>query len=515
MTLRSSIVPLAALALLAAAIPSARADVHLPHVLANDMVLQREMPIPVWGWASPGEEVTCELGAGKVTAKADGDGKWIVRLPAMPAGGPYDLTVHGHNTLKLTGVFVGEVWLCSGQSNMEMGINMVKDSKAEIAAANHPEIHLFLVPKTKAGLAATDVDAKWKVCSPASIVEGGWNGFSAAAYFFGREIQKELGVHVGLIESSWGGTRIEPWTPPEGFAAVPALKGYAEDIKRADADYAKGYSAALDQLEAAIAEARKAVADHKPYPPIPQPKLQHRLESNSAPTGLYNGMIYPLAPYAIRGALWYQGESNNGDGMSYYDKMQGLIKGWRTVWNEGDFPFYFVQIAPFNYNSDHSHLAAIWNAQLASLCIPNTGMAVTTDIATLNDIHPPNKQEVGRRLALWALARTYGKSNVIYSGPLFKSLKVDGAKIAVSFDDIGTGLVTRDGKDITNFEIAGADGKYVPAQAKIEGNTIIVSADGITAPTQVRFAWDQLAQPNLMNKEGLPASPFSSADLPH
>ena len=492
----------------------ARADVRLPHIIASDMVVQRDAPIPVWGWADAGEEVHCELGSSKASATADTSGHWLVRLPALPAGGPFELTVRGHNTLKQTGILVGEVWLCSGQSNMEMGIAMSKDAKEEVAAATHPEIHLCLVPKTKAGFPMADVDAKWKVCTPATVAEGGWNGFSAVAYYFGREIQKTLNVPVGLIESSWGGTRIEPWTPPEGFAAVPALAPIGEDVGRANEEYGTAYAASLDRLEAAIGEARKAVAEHKPYPALPQLTLQHRLNSEGAPTGLYNGMIHPLVPFGIRGAIWYQGESNNGDSMSYFEKMKGLIAGWRKVWNKGDFPFYFVQIAPFNYGGDSTREAGIWNAQLASLSIPNTGMAVTTDIATLNDIHPPDKQDVGHRLALWALAKTYGKSDLVCSGPLYKSMKADGGKIIVTFNFIGSGLATRDGKDVSNFEIAGADGKFAPAQAKIDGERVVVSAEGISAPTQVRFAWDQLAQPNLINKEQLPASPFSSADLP-
>jgi sialate O-acetylesterase len=493
----------------------ARADVHLPHVIASAMVVQRDAPIPLWGWADPGEEVQCELGPSKASATADADGHWLVKLPALPAGGPFELTVRGHNTLKLTGILVGEVWLCSGQSNMEMGIAMSKDAKTEVAAADHPDIHLFLVPKTKAGLPMPDVDAKWKVCTPATVAEGGWNGFSAAAYYFGREIQEKLHVPVGLIESTWGGTRIEPWTPPEGFAAVPSLAPIGEEVKRANETYDKAYGAALNQLEASIAEARKAIAEHKPYPVFPQLTLQHQLNSEGRPTGLYNGMIHPLVPFGIRGAIWYQGESNNGDGMRYFEKMQGLIAGWRKLWNEGDFPFYFVQIAPFNYGPDATtREPGIWNAQLASLSIPNTGMAVTTDIATLHDIHPPDKQDVGHRLALWALAKTYGKSDIVFSGPVYKSMKVDGDKIIVTFDSTGTGLATRDGKDVSNFEISGADGKFVAAQARLDGDRVIVSAEGLAAPAQVRFAWDQLAQPNLINKEQLPASPFSSADLP-
>ena len=491
----------------------ASADVRLPHVIGNDMVIQRDAPISIWGWADPGESVTCELGQAKATATANAEGEWKVQLPALPAGGPLEMTVQGHNTVKVSGILVGEVWICSGQSNMEMGVGVSKDGKQEIAAASHPQIHLFLVPKKTAGKPTRDVDATWKPCNPATIAEGGWGGFSAVAYYFGREIQDALGVPVGLIDTSWGGTRIEPWTPPAGFAAVPALKSIVEKIEQADATYRRDYAAALDKLETGLAVSRKALSAGNALPPLPQASAHHNLDSNGEPTGLYNAMVAPLVPFSFRGALWYQGESNNGEGMLYYEKMKALIGGWRQIWNTGDFPFLYVQIAPFKYGGAPTQLPGIWNAQLASLSIPNTGMAVTTDITTLNDIHPPNKQDVGKRLALWALAKTYGKKDLVYSGPLYKSMKIDGNKIAVSFDNIGSGLATRDGKDLAGFEIAGADGAFVAAQAKIDGDRVIVSADGVSAPTQVRFAWDQLAQPNFMNKEQLPASPFSSAEL--
>ena len=493
----------------------AGAAVRLPHVIASDMVLQRDVPVPIWGWAEPGEKVTCEMGQAKATAVANAQGEWLVKLPAMPTGGPLEMEVRGQNTLKLTGILVGEVWLCSGQSNMEMGVAMSKNAKTEVAAADHPQIRLFLVPKKTSGQPLNDVEATWRVCSPATIAQGGWNGFSAAAYYFGRELQQTLKVPVGLIESSWGGTRIEPWTPPAGFAAVPALKAVGDKVEQANGAYTKAMTAALEQTEAAVRAARKALADGKPIPPIPTPNVRHSLERNTDPTSLYNAMIHPLVPFAIRGAIWYQGESNNGEGMLYFEKMKALIGGWRQVWKQGDFPFYYVQIAPYKYGIAPTQLPAIWNAQLAALSIPNTGMAVTTDIATLNDIHPPNKQEVGHRLALWALAKTYGKKEYVCSGPLYKGMKIDGGKIVVSFDHVGTGLDASDDMDLTHFEIAGEDGKFVSAKATMEGERVVVSAEAVPAPANVRFGWDQLAQPNLANKEGFPASPFNTAELPH
>ncbi|MCE9608992.1 MAG: sialate O-acetylesterase [Chthoniobacter sp.] len=496
----------------------ASAVVRLPRVIGSDMVLQREVEVPVWGWAAPGESVTCELGQAKVTAVANAQGEWMVKLPPLPAGGPFAMEVRGQNTLKLTGILVGEVWVCSGQSNMEMGVAMAKDAKQEVAAAAYPQIRLFLVPKKTAGRPQPDVEATWRECSPTSIAanfpQAGWGGFSAVAYYFGRELHQTLKVPIGLIESSWGGTRIEPWTPPSGFAAVPALKAVSERVEQANTGYVKSATAAIDQLETAIANARKALASGGPLPAIPVLNVRHPLEGNADPVSLYNGMIHPLVPFAIRGAIWYQGESNNGEGMQYFEKMKALVGGWRQVWKQGDFPFYYVQIAPYKYGVAPTQLPAIWNAQLAALSIPNTGMAVTTDIATLNDIHPPNKQDVGKRLALWALARTYGKKEYVFSGPLYRSMTIEGGKIVLSFDHLGTGLDAADDLDLTHFEIAGEDGKFFAAKAVMVGEHVVVSADTVPAPKNVRFGWDQLARPNLANKEGFPASPFNTTELP-
>lgn len=487
--------------------------VSVPVIFSNNMVLQRDMPVPVWGWAKPGERVTCEMGGGKVTGEANADGQWMLRLPAMPAGGPFEMEVRGENTLKFTGVLVGEVWVCSGQSNMEMGVGMSKDGKKEVGGASHAKIRLFLVPRRASGRMMGDVEARWKECSPASIVEGGWNGFSAVAYYFGRELQEVLKVPIGLIESSWGGTRIEPWTPPVGFAGVPELRGIGEKVEVANADYVKATGAVLERVEQAVKLARRELAEGKAMAPISVVIPKHRLEGSGDPSSLYNGMIHPLVPFGMRGVIWYQGESNNGEGMLYLAKMKALIGGWRKVWGQGDFPFLYVQIAPYKYGLGRMELPMIWNAQLAALTIPNTGMAVTTDIATVNDIHPPNKQEVGHRLALWALAKTYGKPEYVFSGPIYRGMKVSGNQVTVAFDEVGTGLDAMDDLDLTHFELAGEEGTFFPAKATIVGEMVVVTAEGLEAPTRVRMGWDQLARPNLGNKEGFPASPFSSAEL--
>ena len=473
-----------AASLLAMCLPrEAEARLRLPAVIGSGMVLQRDVPLTIWGWADAGEEITVVIGENKGVATADAQGRWRVKLAAMKASAePLRMTVAGKERIELTDILVGEVWLGSGQSNMQMSVASSANGAKEIAAAENPKIRLFLVPLVPSGTPAEDVKASWKTCNAANVPS-----FSAVAYFFGRELQKELGVPVGLIASSWGGTRIEPWIPPAGFASEPELQ------KERD-----GIAAALAAFEKA-----------------PEPKPKHPLNSNGAATGLYNGMIHPLVPFAIRGALWYQGESNLGAGMRYHTLMRGLIQGWRATWGQGDFPFLFVQLAPFKYKAKDTVLPEIWEAQTETLKLPNTGMAVTTDIATVNDIHPPNKQDVGRRLALWALAKTYGKTNLVFSGPLFESMKVERSRVRLNFSNVGGGLVTRDAKMLTDFFVAGADKKFFPALATIVGGEfLVVSAPQVPNPVAVRFGWNQTAEPNFGNQAGLPASPFRTDRWP-
>ena len=495
------------------------ADVRLPQIFGSKMVLQRDIELPIWGWADPGEKVTVEIGNNKAQATANGKGQWMVKLSRMKAGGPVDVVVKGKNTIRLTDVLIGEVWVATGQSNMEMGVTEVVNSQQEVAEANYPQIRLFMVRWSTSAWPVSDfiepVDfyEKWRICNPENITKGEYGGFSATAYFFGRELHKQLGVPIGLIDSSWGGTYIEPWTPPEGFAAIKADE-ITRQIEYANKIYQKTVQDTLVQLESWLQNARKTVAAGgfalSPAPPWPE----HLLNNNRRPTALYNSMIHPLVPFAIRGAIWYQGESNFRDGMMYHEKMKALIGGWRTAWGQGDFPFYFVQLAPYKYrNSKPSSLPEMWEAQVKSLSIPNTGMAVITDLVhDITDIHPINKQGVGKRLALWALAKTYGRENLVYSGPLFKSMKVEGDSIRVSFNHIGGGLTTRDGNVPDFFEIAGSDKKFVKAKAKIDRDTVVVSSGEVSEPVFVRFGWHEDAVPNLINKEGLPASPFGTSN---
>ena len=441
---------------------------RMANIFTDHMVLQRDQPLPIWGWAAPGRTVTVEVGPHSARTRANAEGRWRVTLPPLGSGkGPLTMTVKaGQETIQLTDILVGEVWLCSGQSNMEMAV-----SSSEFKAAKHPNIRIFSVPRDIAIDPQDDIVGQWQACSPETI-----GGFSAVAYYFGREIHQSIEVPVGLINSSWGGSIIEAWTRHEEISRLP------------------------DMLER-IAEIQDILHD---------PASSRT--SHAHPTLLYNAMINPIVPFAIRGATWYQGESNNGDGMLYFDKMQALIQSWRNVFLRPDAPFYFVQIAPYRYVAPYGDgqgtLPLLWEAQSAALAIPHTGMAVISDIGNVANIHPSNKLDVGKRLALWALAKDYGQDDLVYSGPLYNSMAIEAGKIRLSFDHTGSGLASRDAKPLDWFEIAGEDGKFVKAQAVIDGNTIVVSSDAIAKPTAARFAWDQVAQPNLINKEGLPAGPF-------
>jgi len=463
------------LAIVLAITSQAQAEIELPSIIGANMVLQRDQEVPIWGWDEPGTEVTVAIGDQSVAGKAGDSGRWMVNLKPMKAGGPHTLTIKGTNEVVLENVAIGEVWLCSGQSNMEWTVNASNNAQEEKAAANFPMIRHIKIPHVPMAEPQDNVPSDgWKEASPQTV-----GNFTAVGYFFGRELHQELNVPIGLIGSNWGGTRIEPWTPPVGFQETPALKSIADNLAN-----------------------------------FPQKKGDGSINHQS-PLALYNGMIAPLVPYKIRGAIWYQGESNRGDGMLYMEKMKALINGWRSIWNDAEMPFYFVQLAPYRYDRNGGNglaLPEMWEAQTATLGLPNTGMAVTVDVGNINDIHPRNKQDVGKRLALWALAKDYGKSDLVYSGPLYKSMIVKENKIVLHFDHVGGGLTTRDGKAPSHFQIAGADGNYVDAKAEIQGDTVVVSADSVKEPKSVRYAWHELAEPNLSNKNGLPASPFRAGE---
>ncbi len=496
--------------------PSSQADVRLPGVFGDHMVIQQKMKIKVWGWADEGEAVTVTLGDQSATTKADDAGKWQVQLPSMTATNqPLILTVKGNNTIEIKDVLIGEVWLCSGQSNMEWPVSRSTNAAEEIAAADYPMIRHIKIPRAPSTKPLDDVKADWQVCSPEVV-----GSFTACGYFMARNLYNELDVPVGLVNSSWGGTRVEPWTPPVGFQNVEAIQDiYQSVVGRTPGTgpyrqrMAQHISATQKWLEDAVA-AMKTDEEVSPSPEYPS-ELKP-FTSHQDPTMLYNGMIHSLVGFPIRGAIWYQGESNHAEGMLYFEKKKALIDGWRKLWGQGDFPFYYVQIAPYQYGSEDSTiLAKFWEAQAAVQKLPNSGMVVINDIATLNDIHPPNKQDVGHRLALLALKNDYGRKGIVATSPEVASLRPDGRSLVVTFRNTGGGLKTRDGKPPSHFEVIGpGSGGFQPAVAKIEGNSVVLASQEAEEPVAFRFAWDKLAEPNLTGGTGLPVGACRGGELP-
>lgn len=496
---------------------TSQAAVKLPHIFGHDMVLQQGQPVPVWGWAAPKENVTVEFAGQKKLTTAKADGTWSLKLDALKASDqPAVFKVTGANSLALTNVVVGEVWFCSGQSNMEWVMRNVDNAELERAHAKYPMIRHFKAPKNFKPAPESDINANWEVTTPEGISDE-----SAVAFFFGRRLHQELKVPVGLINCSWGGTRIEPWTPPCGFANLPELAGIKDRVDTADPTsdlHKKVLGDYVSAVQAWIADAQAKTAAGQPLAAAPAfpPNLTFPTEQgkHQEPTVLFNGMVAGLVPFAIRGAIWYQGCSNNGEGMLYLEKTKALVNGWRKVWGQGDFPYYLVQLAPYTYGGNSKALPGIWEAQAAvPAAIPNTGYTVINDIGTLKNIHPTNKQDVGLRMANQALNRTYGLKNILWSGPAYKAFAIEGAKMRVSFDN-AKGLRTRDGKAPTWFELCGPDGLYKTADAAIDGETVVLSAAGVTAPMALRFAWDQTAEPNLVNGLGLPTGAFRCGNKP-
>jgi len=654
------LVLLSVLALCAQTAPGA---VDLPALFGDNMVLQAGVDAPVWGWADSGEAVTLTASWRRepISVEADEQGRWKLELPTPAAGGPHTVVVEGSNRIEIANVMIGEVWICSGQSNMEMCLDAgpmsyygVLDYEKEIAAADFAQIRLFTVPRHLGARREADCDGAWLVCSPETV-----KTFSAAGYFFGRTLHRDLGVPVGLICSSWGGTPAESWTSEARLRtmgdfnpALDALERFRSDragyeaeqeaklarwaeslndadlgctgkgwmapdwddrswpsmdlpctwqgeglgdfdgmiwfrrtveiphewagkelvlelgpIDDADAVYfngrrvggveklghwyvprrytipaglaapggkviavrvldtggAGGINGTPDQMvlsRAAEGEASARLPLHGAWRYMksadlstldPAPAQQGM--SSHTPTVLFNGMIAPLVPFAMRGVIWYQGESNRLRAAQYEKLFPLMIGDWRAEWAQGDFPFYFVQIAPFAYGDAPFAAAALRDAQTKALACANTGMAVTLDIGNPYDIHPNNKQEVGRRLALWALAKTYGREGVVYSGPLYRRMEIDHDRIRLGFDHVGGGLAPRD-EALSEFVIAGDDRRFYRAQARIDGREVLVWSDRVADPVAVRFAWCNVPEANLRNAEGLPAAPFRTDDWP-
>ncbi len=478
MLCKKRFVALSALGLLILGGSVARAEVRLPKIFTDNMMFQRDQPIRVWGWAEAGEEVHVTLASGKADTKADEKGQWAIELPALKAGENLELSIAGKNTIVLKNVIMGDIWLCSGQSNMEWGLGQ-SNAADDIQTADFPKIRRIKFNHVQSGNPEQDAPAAtpWQMCTPQTA-----GGFTAVGFYFARDVQAKTGIPIGLLDDSWGGSKIEPWIASAGIELVPELSG---------AQGGNGWS------------------------------------------GMYNAMIHPLTRFPIKGVLWYQGESNGGEGESYYHKMSALVLGWRKVWQQNEMPFYFVQLANFQGANDNPAGGDDWSklreAQTKALLIPNTGMAVIIDTVPLNeagDIHPKNKFDVGSRLARWSLSRDYGQKDMVVSGPLYKSLQVDGSKVRIAFDHIGSGLIVgakqgraaavedKEGK-LKRFAIAGADKKWFWAEALIEKDTVVLSSAEVLEPVAVRYAYAMNPDgANLYNREGFPASPFRTDNWP-
>jgi sialate O-acetylesterase len=496
----------------------------LPKIFGDHMVLQQGRPVMVWGWAEAGEEIAVNFAGQQEKTVADADGRWLVKLAALEASKEgRELKV---NNILFKDVLVGEVWVCSGQSNMEWNVGSVKEADKVRDAANYPMIRHIKVPRVSTPDAKDDFNARWQVCSPQSVSQ-----FTAVGYFFGKRLHEELDVPIGLLNSSWGGTKIEPWTPPEGWKTIQTHDWAAKIQTEIDnrnptseagmANYQKG----LEEVRKWLSQSESDLTAGKIPKPLPQPGAFR--QNHRGPAMLYNAMIHPVINYGIRGAIWYQGESNGGEYETYYHKKHALVKGWRQLWRQGDFPFYWVQLANFQGDNKQPQggdgYARIREAQREAMDLPNTGMAVIIDIGEERDIHPRNKQDVGHRLAQWALARDYGKK-IVPCGPLPVKHTVDGQSITVQFEHVGGGLIVgkKEGLEpvtevtdgtLERFSISGADKKWVWADAKIDGDKVILSSPEVETPVAVRYAYSSNPKgANLYNREGIPASPFRTDD---
>ena len=483
---------------LVAAAQFSRADVVLHGLFSDHMVLQANAKVPIWGWADDGEEVTVQF-RDQVVKTVAKNGRWMVELRKLKPVGPNPLKVTGKNSITLHDVLVGEVWVASGQSNMEWSMRLSHEPEKEIAKTENSMVRLYTVPKLKAGRPTNNVNASWVECKPSTT-----SNFSAVAYYFARDLQKALGVPVGIIHTSWGGSPAEVWMSEEVLAGNPE---YKKDIIEA-------YNAQRERHETALAKFEKEQAEAKQRGAS---ATGRRPNAPWKPSELYNGMIAPLLPYAIAGAIWYQGESNAGRAWQYRTLFADMIRNWRRDWGQGNFPFLEVQLAPFMAVKDQpgdSNWAELREAQLlATKALPKVGMAVITDVGDPKDIHPKRKEPVGARLALQARAIAYGH-DIVYSGPVYKNMKVKNGQAVLTFEHAGSGLEARDG-ELKGFAIAGEDRRWVWAKAEIEGkNKIVVSSPDVPKPVAVRYGWADYPVVNLWNKDGLPATPFRTDDFP-
>lgn len=453
---------------------SVDADVRPAGIFSSDMVLQRHKDIVIWGWADKGERVSVTFNQQTKKTKTDASGKWKLVFPSMSAGGPYEMKVQGKNVINFNNILIGDLWVCSGQSNMGMSVKNSNNATEEIAAANFPSIRLMSVPRNMPVKPVEDIQkASWKVCSPETVA-----GFSAVAYFFGRNVYNEVNVPIGLIHTSWGGTNVEAWTSLDYLTKVDKYRNYESEL-----------DAAKTKLEEGA-----------------------EVHPNKVHTSLYNGMIHPIINLPVKGVIWYQGESNGYEGILYRTLFPNMIKNWREKWNQPDLPFLFVQLANYKEAPEEpgdSNWGKLREAQLMTLAVPNTAMTVAIDVGDAKDIHPKDKQTVGYRLSRNALKLVYGKP-VADSGPIFTSMRTEGDKITLSFKYVEGGLVAKDKYGyLRSFAIAGKDKKFYWAKAMIKDDQVVVYSDKVANPVAVRYAWaENPGDANLYNTEGFPASPF-------
>ena len=500
------------------------AEVQPNSLFSDGAVLQQDANVPVWGKAREGEKVTVQFDGQSATTTTK-DGKWMVRLKPHKAGGPFTLTIAAGKTITVNNVMVGEVWVCSGQSNMAFAFHGSANAATETPLANYPKLRMFRVGNKTAVQPLSELIGKWVECSPTTV-----SGFSAVGYFFGRDLHKATGAPVGMIHSSWGGTPAQAWTSLSGLEKDQQLHGYVETAKSRIANYEQAsakypqeraeYDAKFKQwneeigkaydatLKVWTAENAKNKTEGKPLSPMPTPSMPKPSEptppegGSGSPSSLFNGMIAPVIPYAIKGTIWYQGESNANKAFEYRTLFPRMIADWREKRGQGEFPFLFVQIAPFQ-----GQPAEIREAQLLSWKnTPNTAMVVTSDVGDPVSVHPTRKEPVGARLALAARALAYGEK-IEYSGPLFDKLTINQNRAVLGFSHIGSGLLAKDG-DLKGFTIAGVDQKFIAAKAEIKGDTVVVLSEQVPVPVAVRYGWMNVPDVNLYNKEGLPASPF-------
>lgn len=478
------------------------ADVTLAGLFQDNLVFQRDRPVPIWGRADPGERVTVAFAGQEVSTNTPADGRWIIYLdPLATQSEPAEMIVSGNNRLSVKNILVGEVWLCSGQSNMAWVVKNSDNAKEEIASAEIPQIRVFTVEKA-VSKAPTDVlNGSWLPSSPSTA-----GNFTAVGYFFARDLHRKLGVPIGIIHSSWGGTPVEAWMSPAALASDPAFEIVFKRWKEAMEAYPEKKAAYEKDLAEWTAEQTAAKATGKPFSKA-KPLTPRDPETRDLPAGLFNAMINPVLPYSIRGVLWYQGENNGSRPTEYHKLFAAMITYWRAHFGQGDFPFYWVQLANFKTPNDW---ALLREAQTQTLSLPETGQALAIDIGNPDDIHPRNKQEVARRLALIAKARVYGIPGDD-SGPMFQSAEREKNGIRVRFSHAVTGLIARD-RPLQSFELAGRDKVFWPAQAEIDGDTVFVTSKDVKEPIEVRYAWSSSPIANLYNGAGLPAVPFRSDD---